>query len=264
MNFLETFARLTDDVDKAFMKKLPEILAGTGIACFITSTIAAVAVTPKAVKEIEKKKDILQVEKLSPKETVKTTWRLYLPSVLGTIGGTGFIIGSVTESNSRYLAMSTSYQLLQDFAYTYRDKVVETLGARKEEKIRHDIAQDKLNQDTSLNNNSIVITNQGNTLFRDSLTGQYFRYDIDKFKRKAIEFANAELNEGYIGVPEWLSEFGLAIPDTMLGMGWSISDQGKVFTVDFTANIAVNYNDEPCLVINYYPMPISDYYVFYK
>lgn len=274
MNFTESFAVLTNDVDKLFkmgvkaiVKRAPELLAGTGIACFIGSTVAAVAATPKALDIIADKKYELNIhpdDKLPLKETVKATWKLYLPTAVTTVSGVCFIAASVSESNYRYLTLSTSYNLLQDAAYTYRDKVLETLGAKKEEKLRQEIAQKNLDEDKNLNDNTIIITNQGNTLFKDTLTGQYFRYDISKFKNKAIEYANYELNEGYVGVPEWLLEFGLTVPDTMMGMGWSVADQGKALTIDFTANVATNYNDEPCLVINYYPMPISDFDIFYK
>ena len=274
MNLVESFAILTNQVDnlfesgvKAVVKRAPELLAGMGIASFIGSTVAAVAATPEALDIIADKKYELGIypdEKLPVKETVKATWKLYLPAILTSAGGICFVAASVSESNYRYLTLSTSYQLLQDVAYSYRDKVVETLGAKKEEKMRQEIAQKNLDEDKSLNDNTIIITNQGNTLFKDTLTGQYFRYDISKFKNKAIEYANYELNEGYVGVPEWLLEFGLTVPDTMMGMGWSVADQGKALTIDFTANVATNYNDEPCLVINYYPMPISDFDIFYK
>lgn len=267
MNFRESFAVLTNDIDGFVVKRAPELLMGTAIACFLGSTIAAVVATPKAMKAIEKKKEELEIEPEEPlpiKETVKATWKLYLPVVLTSTGGVCFAVASVSESNYRYLTLSTSYQLLQDMAYTYRDKVVETLGTKKEEKMRQEIAQKKLDESHDINENNIIITNQGNTLFKDTLTGQYFRYDINKFKNKAIEYANMELSEGYVGVPEWLLEFGLSVPDTMMGMGWSVADQGKALTVDFTANVATNYNDEPCLVINYYPMPISDFNIFYK
>ena len=109
-----------------------------------------------------------------------------------------------------------------------------------------------------------ALTNNGNTLMRDGLTGQYFRYDIDKFKQKAIELANDELNEGYVGTPDWLISLGLNVPDTLLGMGWSIADQGKAVTIDYHAVVAHSHNDEPCLVIEYDPMPVSDYNIFYK
>ena len=270
MNLKEKIASLTTNIGATIIKRSPELLAGTGIACFIGSTVSAVMATPKAVKLLEEEKTKFTPVDGNPEDTVlplkqkvKTVWKVYLPSACMSVGGICFVTASVSTSNSRYLALSTSYELLKDAAYTYRDKVIETIGVNKDKKIREQIAQEKIDKDESPNK-TVVIAGQGNTLFRDSLTGQYFRYDINKFKNKAIELANMELAHNYAGVPEWLNELGLDIPDTMLGMGWSAPDQGKVVTVDFTACVAHKFNDEPCLVIDYDPMPVSDYYIYYK
>ena len=269
MSIQQSITKFTTDLGKMIIKRTPELLAGTGIACSLAATATAVMATPKAMELLEERKLMFTPEDGDPKDTVlplkekvKTVWKLYLPSACMSVGGVCFVVASVSTSNSRYLALSTSYELLKDAAYTYRDKVVETIGINKEKKISEEIAQEKLDKDKG--NAPVVITQQGNTLFRDSLTGQYFRYDINKFKNKAIELANKELSENYAGVPEWLLELGLNIPETMMGMGWSTADQGRVVQVDFTACVAHSYNDEPCLVIDYYPMPISDYNIYYK
>lgn len=270
MSIRQNLTKFTNDLGKMIIKRSPELLAGAGIACFLASTVSAVIVTPEASKRLEEKKMMFtpvdgktEDTKLPLKETVKTVWKLYLPAGCMAIGGTCFIVSSVSTSNARYMALSSSYELLREAAYTYRDKVVETIGEKKEKKIREEIAQDKLDKD-KISDKAIVITPNGNTLFKDSLTGQFFRYDINQFKNKAYQLADWELSENYVGVPEWLLSLGLNVPDTMMGMGWSTADQGKVVQIDFTPCVARQYNDEPCLVVDYYPMPISDFNIYYK
>lgn len=263
MNLKDSFIETTSKVSKLIYKNAPELLAGSGIACFIVSTIVAVKVTPKAHDILEEKKAEMQVEELPVMETVKSVGKLYLPAIASGVAGICFISASVAENNKRYLTLSTSYELLREAAYTYRDKVVETIGERKEKRIREEIAQDKVNENPP-KENTIFLTNGGNTLFKDDLTGQYFRHDITKVKTLAIDLGNKELNDGYVGVDEWLSTLGLEIPTTMKGLGWSLSDQGKAVTVSFHAVQAKSYNDEPCLVLDYNPLPVSDYDIFYK
>ena len=147
MNLSQSFCKLTDDIGKAVIKKSPELLAGTGIACFIASTVLAIKATPKACAKLEAKKEELQVEKLPIKETVKTVWKDYAPSAISGVGGVMFICSSVSTSNKRYMALGTSYELLRNFTYNYRDKVVETLGEKKEEKIRTQVQQDILDKE---------------------------------------------------------------------------------------------------------------------
>ena len=254
---------LVDKISKGVIKYTPEILAGTGIACFIGSTVAAVKATPEANKRVEAKKAETKKETLTVRENLNCTWKLYLPAVALGAAGTGFVVMSVCSSNKRYLALSTSYSLLKDFTNSYQSHVVETIGERKEKKIRDEIAQEKVDKDEAAA--PVIITNTGNTLFKESLTGQRFRGDINKVKNLAIEFANKEFGcpEGYFGAGEWLDALGLEVPETMHDLGWSVSDQGKALTIDFTACVDHKNNDEPCLVINYYPMPLSDYAKYY-
>lgn len=263
MNLKQSIIETTSKVSKHVYKRAPELLAGSGIACFIASTIMAIKVTPKANDILQEKKEELQTDTLPVKETVKAVGKLYLPAVISGAAGICFVSASVTESNKRYLALTTSYELIREAASTYKEKVVETIGERKEKKIREAIAQDKVD-DAPPTGNKIIITDKGNTLFRDDLTGQYFRYDINKLKNKALEFANIELEDGYVGVIDWLEAIGLEVPSSMKGVGWSVSDQGKAFQIDFHAVVAHKYNDEPCLVIEYEPMPINDYDIYYK
>lgn len=254
---------LAEKITKGVVRYTPEILAGTGIACFIGSTIAAVKAAPEASKRVEAKKAEVKKEKLTVKENLECTGKLYLPAVVLGTAGVGLVTASVCSSNKRYLALSTSYSLLREFTDSYKSHVVETIGERKEKKIRDEIAQEKVDNDNS--NTPVIITDTGNTLFKESLTGQRFRGDINKVKKMAIEFANKEFGcpEGYFGVGEWLDALGLDVPETMHDMGWSVSDQGRAVTIDFTACVDHKNNDEPCLVINYYPMPISDYALYY-
>jgi hypothetical protein len=250
-------------LEKSVKKHGPEILAGIGIGGFITTTVLAIKATPTAMENIEKKKEELDVDKLGVVDTIKATWKPYLPMVITGCGSALSVIGSVSINTRRNAALLTAYQISETMAKEYKDKVIETIGEKKAKKIEESISQDKVDKDPPTTKN-IILTDKGNTLFRDSLTGQYFRHDINDLKKKALDMANDELCEGYTGVPEWLLSLGLDIPDTLMGMGWSQLDQGKAVTVDFDAVVARNHGDEPCLVIKYDPMPISDYYTYYK
>lgn len=248
----------------------PEIFAGLGIGCFVGAIVTAIEATPKAVdikrKEEQKipSKDINVPVRLTFKETVPLVWREYMIPASLTVAGTGFICMSVSTSNKRYVALGTSYELLRDAAIKYKDNVIETIGKNQEAKVRAKIAQKDVD-DNPPQDTKIILTGGGNTLFKESLTGQYFRGDINKIKNKAVELSNDQLSspEQYIGVADWLLDLGLDVPNSMLGQGWSITDQGKAVVV-YTdeAVVAHNYNGEPCIVIDYSLQPIDDYYIY--
>ena len=261
MGLSKSICKLTNDVARLATKKSPEILAGAGIACFIFGTVSAIKSTPKAVKDLEEKKEELQVEELPIKETAKIVAVDYWPTLTSTASGIIFVAASVHTSNKRYLSLGASYEMVKDLAYTYREKVIETIGEKKEQKIRDEIAQDKLDKD--IIPQQVVISNE-KSLFKDGLTGQFFREDVNKVKNVFIEMANRELANNYISEEEVLYALGLNVPESAKGKGWSLVDQGKALTMSLSSCVAHQYGDQPCLVINYDLLPMDDYDVYYK
>lgn len=267
MNLSESVKRVLYSAEELINKKTPELLAATGVCCFIISTIEAVKATPKAVKLLEDKKEEVS-EELTLKEKVKTAGKVYVKSALYGAAGVIFVGASVSESNKRYFALTTSYKLIEETARTYKEKVIETIGEKKEKAIRDSIAQDDVDNNPPVEN-KIIITNSGNTLFKESLTGQYFRSDINEVKKKGIDLSNKELTsyDNYVSVHEWLLELGngeIELPSSFKNHGWSLIEQGRAVTVDLSAAIAHKFNDEPCLVINYSLPPISDVELYYR
>ena len=78
----QKLAKFFNSVKTSVSKHSPEILTGIGIAGMITTTVLAVRATPKALKLIEEKKDELSVDKLKPIDTVKATWKCYIPATV--------------------------------------------------------------------------------------------------------------------------------------------------------------------------------------
>lgn len=239
-----------------------EIFAGFGIALGLVGTCKAVSEAPKVAKDIDNKKEELGRD-LTMGETVVTAGKRYLPAIVTIGAGVVCVVESVSVGKKRYSALAVSYELLKEASETYKQKVIETIGENKEKKIEAAIAQDNVDKNPP-KAETIYITEKGQTLFKDSLTGQYFRSDVNTVRRCALELANQELCDNYAGVPEWLLSLGLEVPDSMLGQGWSAPDQGRLVTIDFTPVTAHKYNDEPCHTITYDPMPVDDYYYQYS
>lgn len=267
-DFTRKLLKISDGIEKYVKKNATSILAGTGICCFIASTISAVKATPKAVELLEEKKEELNSEELTIKETVSTVGTLYIPSAIMGISGFCFVTASVGNGTNRYLALSTSYKLLEEASRTYKEKVVETIGVRKEKQIRDSIAQDKVDNNPP-KEQYIIMTDKGNTLFLDSLTGQYFRSDINDVKSKINDLREQlyTSHDNYARVDEWIMDLGegqLTVPLSLSNHGWSAINQGKAVNVELRAVKASKYNDEPCLMLEYDPMPVDDSYYYYR
>lgn len=242
----------------SIQKHTPEILMGMGIAGLLSTTILAVRATPKALRLLEEKKKETGVEKLTVKETVKTTWKCYIPSVTLAAVSTGCLIGSSSVSLKRNAALATAYKIAETSLSEYRNKVIETIGERKEEQIKDKIAQDKVAKNP-VSNTQILVTGHGNSLCLDVYSGRYFLTDIEVVKR-AINKLNLRLrNENYISLNEFYAEVGLE--DTKLGdlLGWNIN-QGMV---DLDTRPAFDENMKPCAVIDFTVVPKYEYYKTY-
>lgn len=241
-------------------KHAPEILTGIGIAGMLTTTVLAVKATPKAMKLIEDKKEELETDHLTPVETVKTAWKCYIPAASTAVVSTACLIGSSTISGRRNAALATAYKVVESAHKQYREKVIETIGEKKEELVRDKIAKEQV-ETNPVSESEIYQTRGGTTLCFDSLGGRYFYSSQDVIERAVNRLNRQMINHEYAALNDLYEYIGLE--GTVLGdkLGWSLggTKDGTV-SVWFSSQIAqVNLKGIPCLVVNYNIAPIYDY-----
>ena len=260
-----------ENVGTMMKKRSPEILTGIGIAGMATTTVLAVKATPRALMLIEEEKrrqnyELLKAAKesgdeecdhvtqLHPIEIVRTAWKCYIPTaVMGTVS-MFCLIGASSVSSRRNAALITAYTLSESRIKDYRDKVIETIGEKKEKVVRDEIAKDKVERNP-VANSEVIITDRGGALCYDVLSGRYFKSDIDNVK-KAVNDANHQLlNHSYISLNDFYSYIGL--DDTKIGndIGWNVS-QGLI-ELDFSSQLASD--GTPCLVLDYVNAPTYNF-----
>ena len=243
---------------KCFLgKHSPEILTGIGIAGMVTSTVLAVKAFLKALMLLEEARtneDGTLGDKLTIIETVKVAWKPYVPAVAVGIASISCIIGASRVNYKRNAALATAYALSERTLINYRDKVIETLGEKKEKEVRDKISQDEIDK-KPISSSQVIITPKGNTLFMDSITGRYFRSDLDSIKKAVIELNMEISHQNYISLNEFYSNIGLDRISNGDNLGWNI-DNGYV-EIDYSTCLADN--DEPCIVIDYISQPKYDF-----
>lgn len=257
------------NVSTKLSKHSPEILTGIGIAGMITSTVLAVKATPKAITLIEERKEEInkstfeknieqdsslknhrEIDKLDFKETFKTVWKCYIPSAVITTASIACLIGASSVHIKRNAVLATAYQLSEAAATEYKNKVVETIGAKKEEAIRDAVNKDRLEKNP-VTKNEVIITERGNTLCYDHASGRYFKSDIDKIN-KAINEINRRINQSYyVSLNELYDELGLegiALGDDL---GWNSNmgllelQLGSHLASDGTPCVVIDFNNPP-------------------
>lgn len=241
-------------IGTAVRKHSPEILTGLGISGLITTTVVAVRVTPKAIRLLDAKKKELHKDKLSAVETIKTTWKCYLPACIVASTSVMCIIGGTKVNMRRNAALATAYTISESALKDYRNKVIENFGEKKDISIRDAIAEDKL-RNNPVTNKEVFVTEKGNTLCYDVISGRYFKSDIELIKKAVNELNRRMISEMSISLNDFYYEIGLPNIDLGDKLGWNI--ESGLIDISFTSKLASD--DTPCLVINYDIRPDYDF-----
>jgi hypothetical protein len=227
-------------------KHSPEILTGIGIAGMVTTTILAVKATPKALEAIDAKKEELEVDKLTPVETVKAAWKCYIPTAVTGTTSIACIIGASSVNLRRNAALATAYKLSETALTEYRDKVVETIGEKKEQVIREKIDKDHITKNP-VSKNSVIVTGKGQTLCYDHISGRYFYSDIDLIKRAINELNRQITVDMYASLNEFYDKLNLDHIGIGYDLGWNID--GGIVDPEFSSHLTED--GQPCLVLGY-------------
>jgi hypothetical protein len=254
----QTLSKLARDVRMTLSRHSPEILLTMGITGMITTTVIAVKATPKALSLMEEKKRELEVEKLTPVETVKTTWKCYVPAAISGGVSIACLIGSNSVNARRNAALATAYKLSETAFSEYRDKVVETIGEKKERVVRDKVSEEQV-KNNPVSKTEVIVTGKGHTLCYEPLSGRYFYSDIDKIRRAANELNRRIITDPFddgVTVNDFYEEIGLPPTATGDGLGWTVS----IGLIDIYPSAQMAEDDsehegEPCLVLNYVNPP---------
>lgn len=239
--------------DKA-LEKSPEILIGMGITGFFTSMVLAIKATPKAMRLLEEEKN-KKGRSLTAKEVIKTTWKCYIPAAVTGVASSACIVGADAVHTKRNAALAAAYSLSEATLKSYQSKVIETIGEKKEKIIEESVAKEKMDSNPIKPSTEVYVTGNGENLCYDSVSGRYFKSDIEKI-RKAENYLNKQMRSFmYISLNEFYDEIGL--PHISIGddLGWNI-DKAYI-EIKYAAQIAEN--GQPCIVIDYLVAPRYDY-----
>lgn len=253
----------------------PTILTGAAVAGLVSTAVLAVRATPKAMSLIDDEvwrryeesgtKDTFaewlgvdtesyswrdRTNMLGPTESLRLVWRCYIPSGCLGIATIGCIIGANSISLRRNAALASVYSLTEVAFKEYQAKVAETIGKNKELKVRDEISADHLKKNPS-GSNEIIYTGKGEVLCYDTLTGRYFKSEMEQIRRVVNDLNQAMMHENFMSLNDLYYALGLS--GTTLGneLGWRIDD-GQI---DIRYSTQLSDKGEPCLVLNYEVKP---------
>lgn len=252
------FTKIFNNVKDAVGKHSPEILTGIGIAGMVTTTVLAVKATPKAlelIKEDSRDNHDGDPYAYTKVEAVKSAWKCYIPATISGAVSIACIVGATSVNARRNAALATAYKIAETSLHEYRDKVVETIGEKKEKVIRDNIHQDRVDKNP-VSRNEVIITGKGKTLCYDTISGRYFDSDIEDIKKAVNELNHRMLLENYISLSEFYDEIGLSHTKNSDDLGWNLNEEGLI---ELSFSPVMSEDDRPAIAIDYYVSPRYDF-----
>jgi hypothetical protein len=262
-------AHFFKSVQVGMSKHSPEILTGIGIAGMIATTVVAVKATPKAIRlieqaQLEKGRELgtdeesLEPIKLTPMETVKTCWKCYIPAVVTGVSSVACLVGASAVNARRNAALAAAYTLSDTALREYREKVVETVGEKKEHAVRDAIAKDKVAKNPAPQN-GVVLPGEGATICYDAWSGRHFNTTHDKLKNAENEINSQMLDEGSASLNDFYYCIGLEGTKVGEEIGWNYN-RDKFVRLSLSAQLD---NGVPCVVLDFQTAPYYGYDKYY-
>lgn len=243
----------------------PTILTAMGVAGTVGTAVltarasfqAAEIIRQETVSEREEwlvsgqDENIPPVRDLSKTQKVKLVWRNYVPPVALGIPTIACIVMANRISSKKIAALAIASGISERAFQEYKDKVIEKLGGRQDEKVRDEIAQDRVNNDSS---SQQIILMGTDVLCYDMSSGRYFQSTVEEIKRaenrvneECIHFMACSLSFFY-------DEINLSPTSYSDTVGWNLDNKCEVIF-----STTISQDKRPCLTIDFKKQPITDY-----
>lgn len=238
--------------EKFLVDNSPGILTGLGVAGTVTTAVLTgkAAYSSALIIAAENEVSVGDMKgELTSKEKFQLVWKEFIPpAAVGVV-----TIASVVMANQigsrRAAAFAAAFKLSEQLSDDYKKKVLETLGVQKEEKMRAEIAAEKMEKNPPPPN--MLIVAGSNQLFFDELSGRYFHNTMDNVMR-AVNDINHQVNHYFhASLTEFYERIGLTGTTISDNIGWN-SDE--LMDVQYSAvmlpggtqsAIMIGYNNEP-------------------
>lgn len=253
-----TFKTILGATEKFVTDNSPGILTGLGVAGAVTTAVLtgreafkvgmdASTQYHEAVQEGEPLPEHL----LETKHLVKTYWRGFIPAGISAAATVTCVIAANHIGSRRTAAIAAAFKLSEQLTDEYKDRVIKTLGAKKEETMRSELAKDRMER---TGGSDLIIVAGAESIFFDELSGRFFKSEMEKV-RKAVNDINYQINNNYYAsLTDFYNQLGLHPTTFSDAVGWN-SDE--LLEVKYAATLLPD--DRPAIGITFNTKPIDGY-----
>lgn len=263
---MTTLSEIARRTARFAVNKSPTILTAVGVVGAITTAYLAGKASFEAADIIRLKegddeaRGVLITDRNElMKQRIELVWKLYIPATAMGAATVACIIGSNHIHGKRAAGLAAAYVINNRILDQYKDKVVETIGARKAEQIQDAIAQD--NVTAAANNMALdVFEAKDGYLCQDMFSLQFFRSTAERIEGAVNEFNALLIDQGgQASLADLYELMGLECPSYSEQIGWDINRGGllKVKIGGATAHDRI-----PILTVEFKTEPTPDFHRF--
>lgn len=222
MALMDYVKKFGSDAGRFVKKNSPAILTGMGIAGFGTAlylTAKNAEDANDAMREVDFEiadEAEANLAPIPPKHEIifrkgKAVMPYYGPVLAISVVSAGCILGAYKIQTDRTAAFAAAYELSESIRREYAAKVKEKFGVESEELIRREVnhATAEKNMPSEDNDSCIICTGNGNQLFCDCGTGQFFRSSVNAIQEARMNVSQALFLGNIVTGNSLLYELGL-------------------------------------------------------
>lgn len=228
MGFWTDFKDACEDVAEGMEERKSLIFLVSGIALAAAAGIMAVHNSKEAYVKLDEKhaqeeeNDVSKPKQIAT-DIVTVAPDYAFPIILAIIAGY-FLVKSYTVNVAEISALGTALTIAQkkNKEYDiYRQKVRESVGKNKEEKIAHEVTKEQIRQDPPPKD--LIYSGDGKMLMKNLNTGSYFRSTPEEIRRVETLITKRCFYENFTSLQEFMYELDVKDnSDVASVLGWEM------------------------------------------
>lgn len=261
------FADFAKKAQRLVTSNSPAILTAIGVTGTVMTAILTGKASFRAAEIIEENEPVIGIRRntetnevepdtspLDPRQKIDLVWKLYVPAVGTAVMTIVCIIAANRIGSRRVAGLAAAYSLSEKAISEYQGKIVDTLGKKKEQAVRDELAQEKITKNP-VENREIIIAGGGNVLCFDAHSGRYFLSDHNTLMKAMNDINQRVVSTFFVPLSEFYDEIGLARTTSSDEIGWSVDK-----LLDLQISGAVSTDGRPCLSMSFHAVPMRGHH----
>ncbi len=250
---MNRLARYAGAAQKLVADNSPTILTVAAVAGVVTTVYLVAKAAPKAHTDILNEQSE-RSDEIDLADKVLLTYKHYIPATVTGGLTIACIIGANTINMKRTSALAGAVGLSEIAFKNYRDKVVEHIGEKKEERVHDAVMQDIVDRNP-LGDNQVIITGNGTALFLDNFAERYFESDMESVRRAVNDINEQIFGSDSASLNDFYNRIGIKGSKVGDDVGWTQTSK-----LDVRYSATLTDDGRPCVVLDYRTNPVRNFW----